>query len=278
MAKRVILAVSIGLLALSKVDAQEFYIPDSVIEATRTIFIEDSIRFMTHLNSLLTSENRETIERASIFLDELSYMSFIKKHSTEIIQKLNSIDGKNSHHYRLLSLCNPPDSIREVIMKTTCNLSKARLGDSVAIAYHINEYVLFRDRDDLHYSFDGMRHCLRVLLSLNSKTALDIIFNDVQSTRIIKKCIDPVRNDPENCFWTDYTHLYAIIGILMTKHLNEPILNHPFIVPLIRIAYPKDNLPQQLPGFFRTLEDFILREYGYSVKINVPFVLAAPPF
>ena len=272
---KIILTICFSLLLLTNTNAQEFYIPNSIIEETRERFLEDSVRFMHLLNILLISEDRVTIERNSSVLDDLSFLKFIRKHSDEIAQKLNSVDRKNSAHYRLLSLTNPTDSLREIIMSVGCDVSKARLGDSTAIAYFINEYVSRRNRDDEDVSLVGMRHFLRILLSLNSKVALDTIFNDMQSARIIRMCEAPLFiADTEVCFWTNYTYLVPIISVLSEKHTNEPLLNRRFISRFTRVTHPRDNLPLELPGFFRAIEEFILREYGYEITINVPFATA----
>jgi hypothetical protein len=221
----------------------------------------------------MSSNTREEIENASRSLDRLNFIKFVKEHSNEIIQKLSEVARRSTPHYRLLSLTNPSDSIREEIFKYGCILSKARLGDSTSIAHYINEYVSFRDREHAKFSNKGMRYYLNILLSFGSKMALDTIFSDVQSSRIITTCSRPNEEYPD-CPLTSYTYLFSIIEVLMTKHLDEPVLNRRFNFPFVKISYPKNDLPPQLPDFFKALEDFILREYGYTVKINVPFVIA----
>ncbi len=259
---------------------KEFYINDYVRKATRAIYVRDSTRFMKLLNLLLSEEKTEEMERIANALDRLSYIKLIKMHSSEIIQKLSSIYKRNDSYSKLLSLTNLPDSIRnELLEKSNCRLCKARLGDSTAIAFYMDEYIMTRDQRDSNYREGGLSsYDLEILFSLNSKTVFDTIFNDIQSTKIITQCDRPDQ-DPEDCFLLNYTYLYSIIETLQIKHLDEPVLNRTFIYPLTDIIYPEDfpSPLMALPGFFKALENFILREYGYVVKINVPFVIAAEP-
>jgi hypothetical protein len=272
--KKVTLTISFGLLLLTNINAREFYIPDSIVQATRDNFVADSLRFMDLLNTLLASEDEETIEDVSSSLDRLNYLKFIRKHSDEIVEKLSGVERKRSPHYRLLSLTNPPDSLRDAIMEFGGAVSRARLGNSRAIAHFINEYTSRKNREDADVSFDGMSYFLEILLSLNSQVALDTIFSDMQSTRIITRCERIFATD-KDCFWTSYTYLVSIIPILAEKHLDEPLFNRRFITRFVIFANSQDNLPPELPGFFRALEEFILREYGRQITINVPFVIAA---
>jgi hypothetical protein len=255
--------------------AQSFHINDSTVRETRAIYERDSLWFIERFDKLMKADTKEELENACSDLDRFEFKKWVKMHSSEIIKKLHNRYKRCSECRDLLSLTNNlPDSIRNEFLNENDRLRKARLGDSVAIQHYIDKYNASKKLDGNDFSADGLRYWLRWLLSFDSKKALDMIFSDIQSTRIIRQCETPRYDDPNDCFVRHYAYPYFFIGAFATFHKNEPIFNWRLLRSSVFIPWSPANKNPDIPEYYRLLEDFILKEYGYKVKINVPYLTA----
>jgi hypothetical protein len=253
----------------------KFAITDSIIGITREQYINDSLKFINKLNDLMIATTRYDVEIAARGLDyKLTPRKWYEYYSTEIIKKLAPYYKTDSYLAELLSLTNLPDSIRAELLNGNNTLCKARLGDSISLCYYIDKYKEERNKNDENYRDDGMCYWLKILLSFDSKIALDVVFKDIESTRIIKQCENPDNDDTNDCFIAHRTYVDPILEVLMEKHKNDPIFNRSFVGYYLRIAWNPRMKNPYIPIYFKWLEDFIYREYGYKVKINVPYVIA----
>ena len=175
---------------------QTFVIPDSIVKITYERYKQDSMRFVERFNILMNSQTRSELEDAASRLDRQINYRWIKLHSDEIINKIGDAYKTNSHIANLLSLTNVPDSIRTELLNTPNRLRRARLGDSTAIAYYINEYISCKNENDKNFREGCMIYYARLLLYMDSEKAREMIFRDMESTRIIKQCEMPDHDDP----------------------------------------------------------------------------------
>jgi hypothetical protein len=276
MTNKIIKIIAVFFMFFEVGYAQYFHVNDSIIQITRNLYEKDSLLFNERLDKFMQAETKDELEDACSRLDEFKYKKWIKANSDKIIKKVSNQYEKCGGHCRdLLSFTNAshlPDSIRNEFLTGNDKLRKARLGDSVAIQSYIDKYTLEKQNNGDNFDPGGLSYWLKWLLSFDSKMALDVVFSDIQSTRIIKRCERILDDYP--CFNEYYTYPYSIINALISTHKNEAIFNRIFIFPYVLVPKEYTKTNPYIPEYFKLVEEFILREYGYEVKINVPYLRA----
>ena len=265
-----IVFVSLSVIGYS----QTFVIPDSIVQLSLELYRRDSLIFMDRFNTFMNSETKDELEEASIRINRYVNDKWIKLHSDDIIRKIGDAYKTNSHIASLLSLTDVPDSIRIELLERGNLERKANLGDSIAIEYFINEYISFRDAEDDEYRQESMSYYTRILLYLDSKKAHEMIFRDMESTRIIRQCYMPDHDDPDNCFIYLRTYARAMLEVLMEKHKDKAIFNRSYIARFVLRAQRPHEENLYIPEYFRLVEEFVKQEYGYDIKIQVPYLIA----
>jgi|GEM_PF-6736525 len=250
-------------------------IPVNIIVESKQISLNDSVKVSGYVNKLILEPKSVMLDDFCRKINKERYLKWLKLYDTIIIEFLEDSIKKNSCCIDLLSLLDLPRNIKDSLLneKNVSSLIKARLGDTIAINYTIRKYITEKNKDDEEYQSGALSKEVLNLLSLDSEKALNLIFNDFQSNRIIKKresIIDGVYDD------VFYTIPYAIIMALREKHYYEPIFQEKFICQFLEAESPQDVNPD-IFEYYKLVESFILREYGYKVKINSPFLIAGWP-
>jgi hypothetical protein len=257
--------------------SQTIVFPDSIVKIAYEKYKKDSLEFLIKFNSFINCEMEEPdfekFRDAVNLLDNPSYYKWIKLHSQEIIQKIGNT-YQISNIARLISLTNVPDSIRDVLLSGNDVLSKARLGNSSAIDYYINKYIFERDQSDEKWTERMMTHYASMLLHFDSKRAWEMIFRDMESTRIIKQCEFP-HLQTENCIILYRTYALAILNALSDKHVDQVIFYNPHIYSYVLTVKRPNEINPYIPEYFKLVENFVKQEYGFDIKIKVPYLRAA---
>jgi hypothetical protein len=257
--------------------AQKIEIPDEIIKLSHEQYLNDSLNFVEKYNNFMNSRTKDELEDAASRLDYPTRYKWIRLYSEEIVQKTGNTYKTNSHLAELLSLTNVPDSIRYDLLNGNHRrnlVCRARLGDSVAIEYYIKKYISARDAEDESYRWESVYYYAKILLFFNSEPAIKTVIMDLESSRIIRQCALP-DDDPDDCMITHRTLITPILEALMARHEGVPLLYRGFVRPLVMRA--KMTLQERnpyVPEYFHLLEEFIKKEYGYTVKINVPYIIA----
>lgn len=255
--------------------SQTLDIPENIIKEAHNLSMKDSIEVKNHIDKLLLPPEVVDLEDLCRNIGKIRYVKWLKFYNEAIVKYVGYNYIKSSYCADLLSLVDLPKDLRDTLLskKNGYLLAKARLGDSVAIDYFIKEYLNEKNKDNFDYQSGRVSSNAMILLSLNSKKALKLLFTDIESEIKIKKnesIIDGVYHD------VYYTLPYAIIIALKENNFYEPLFQEKYMYQFLEAESPEDVNPN-INQYYKLVEDFIRKEYGCKVKINTPYLIAGWP-